>query len=236
MRPSLPITRPEFVTPRHLKQVLDVSTSSLLRWADANKIRFIRTLEGGRRLYHENDVRAQLGMPPVEAETNAPKKVGKTILYARVSSPHQRPDLERQCATLREQYPDGELIQDIGSGLNWKRTGLHAILERAIARGFTKLVVTHRDRLARIAVELIEWFLQKYSIELVVLGKSTSGDEGNDETELRDDLLAITTFFVARNNGLRSATNRKRRNNSSSSHGTNNDDDEKVKETEVINA
>jgi hypothetical protein len=39
-------------------------------------------------------------------------------------------------------------------------------------------------------------------------------DEGEDrcaEAELRDDLLAVTTYFVARNNGRRSAENKKRR-------------------------
>jgi hypothetical protein len=69
--------------------------------------------------------------------------------------------------------------------------------------------VAHRDRLARIGVELLEWLFQRHDSKLVVLDGT---EERQSETdELRDDLLAVVTFFVARNNGRRSAANRKRR-------------------------
>lgn len=69
--------------------------------------------------------------------------------------------------------------------------------------------MAHRDRLARIGVELLEWLFKRYDTKLVVLD---GAEEGQSETdELRDDLLAVITFFVARNNGRRSAANRKRR-------------------------
>jgi predicted site-specific integrase-resolvase len=42
------------------------------------------------------------------------------ICYARVSSDHQKEDLERQVEILDKLYPRKEIIKDIGSGLNFK--------------------------------------------------------------------------------------------------------------------
>lgn len=73
-----------------------------------------------------------------------------------------------------------------------------------------EVVVRHKDRLCRYGLELIEWILAKAGTKLVVLSQST--DQEPDATrELADDLLAITTIFVARHNGRRSADNRRRR-------------------------
>lgn len=209
-------SNPIYVTATHIREKHDISTATLVRWANANKVRVIRGpgLQGGRRLYHEQDVAAMLGNTGEETIQK------KTILYARVSSHHQSEDLERQLEDLkqsyRERYEDGddaEIIKDIGSGLNWKRSGLMSLLDRIHDKGdIGQIVVTYRDRLARIGVELLEWFFKKHSIEFLVLYK-TDDDPNcpNNINELRDDLLAITTFFVAKNNGLRAAANRKQR-------------------------
>nr|WP_317271460.1 recombinase family protein [Arthrospira sp. PLM2.Bin9] len=43
------------------------------------------------------------------------------MAYARVSSRGQKADLDRQAEKLLEVHPNGELITDIASGLNFKR-------------------------------------------------------------------------------------------------------------------
>ena len=116
--------------------------------------------------------------------------------YARVSAMHQQADLERQVADLHSTYPDHEVIQDIGSGLNWKRPGFKALLERVLHGLVQEIVVAHRDRLCRFAFEWLEQHFQHFKVRLVVLDTFAS-----PESELSDDLLAITTVFVARNNG-----------------------------------
>jgi hypothetical protein len=53
-----------------------------------------------------------------------------------------------------------------------------------------------------------DFFFAKTGTKLVVFGK----DQSEDATrELADDLLAITTVFVARHNGQRSAANKRRK-------------------------
>ena len=66
------------------------------------------------------------------------------ICYARVSSEHQRDDLERQIANLRQYYPKYEIVSDIGSGLNWKRRGFVALLERIHTGGIKEVVVIRK--------------------------------------------------------------------------------------------
>jgi predicted site-specific integrase-resolvase len=72
-----------------------------------------------------------------------------------------------------------------------------------------EVVVTYKDRLCRFGHELVEWIFEKANVKFVVLG---TNDNVQDLTrELSDDLLAITTVFVAKNNGFRAASLRKQR-------------------------
>lgn len=121
----------------------------------------------------------------------------ESIVYARVSSAHQKADLARQIADLRREHPSHRLVSDVGSGLNFKRRGLLAVLERVLAGVVDEVVVMHRDRLARYGVELLEFVFKEAGTRLVVLGLDGT-DESSETRELADDLLAITTVFVAR--------------------------------------
>lgn len=122
------------------------------------------------------------------------------VCYARVSQPKQKEDLDRQCELLRAKYPDGECIRDIGSGLNFKRKGLRALLGRALSGESITVVVTYKDRLARFGFDLIEWILQRNGGEVVVLNKVDT----SPVDELTRDLTAIITVFASRLHGLRS--------------------------------
>jgi putative resolvase len=132
------------------------------------------------------------------------------ICYARVSSEHQRKDLDRQIADLRQRFPGHEILSDVGSGLNWKRRAFTTLLERVHAGAVEEIVVTRKDRLCRFGSELVEWIFEKNGTRLVVLGSDIGADSG-EAGELAEDLLAIVTVFVARHNGLRSAANRRKR-------------------------
>ena len=151
---------------------------------------------GGKRLYRVGGVAALLGV----ADSNTIKR---GYVYARVSSIKQRPDLDRQITDLQQAYPQHVLVKDIASGVNFKRQGLRTLLERALAGMVSEVVVMHRDRLARLGYDLLEFIFSKVGVRLVV----HSRDEGvEEERDLADDLLA-----VASHNGRRAAANRKRR-------------------------
>lgn len=199
-----------YVTATHVRQHYDVSRSTLRRWAAT---RGLRTLNNGTRWrYSLIDIQRLVGVNN-DRYTATPQKA--RIAYARVSSEHQRHDLERQLDDLHHAFPDHELISDVGSGLNWHRSGFLSILDRVLAGMVEEVVVAHRDRLCRVAIELVEWLFVRAGCRLVV--HYSSSDDSNESgsstttTELADDLLSIVTVFVARHNGMRSAENRRRR-------------------------
>ena len=173
----------KYYSSREASKILDVHANTLRKWADDGTIETIKTASGQRRYNLEQYT-----------------KVGKltVVCYCRVSSAKQRDDLARQVDFMREKYPNAEIIKDVGSGLNFKRKGLKAILERAMRGDSIELVVAHRDRLARFGQDLIKHVIEFNGGKLVVLDQSAC----SPEEELTKDLLNILHVFSCRMHGL----------------------------------
>jgi len=127
--------------------------------------------------------------------------IKKKICYCRVSSRKQNSDLERQINLMQSNYPNYEIISDIGSGLNFKRKGLEKIIDMAIKGEIEEVVITYKDRLARFGYDLIEMILNKYSkatITIINQDKYQTKDE-----ELVKDIISIMNVYVAKINGMR---------------------------------
>ena len=56
---------------------------------------------------------------------------------------------------MKKKYKKYEIIEDIGSGINFNRRGLRKIIDLAIDKRVNKLVVAHKDRLTRFGFDLI---------------------------------------------------------------------------------
>ena len=167
---------------------LGLSTTTLRKYADEGKIKSIRT-PSGQRLF-DVDSFQQEGATASSA----------VVCYCRVSSAKQRDDLARQVQFMRDRYPEAEIIQDIGSGLNFKRKGLQSLLVRLMRGDQLQIVVACRDRLCRFGFELFDFMVQQNGGKLMVLDQSVHGPE----SELTADLLAILHIFSCRMHGLRS--------------------------------
>jgi predicted site-specific integrase-resolvase len=100
---------------------------------------------------------------------------------------------------MRNRYPEYEIIEDIGSGLNFKRKGLISLLESANRGEVEEVVVAHKDRLCRFGFDLIEWIINRAGGQVVVLQQ----DDLSPESELTKDLLTILHVFSGRMHGLR---------------------------------
>lgn len=186
-------------------KVLGVHPNTLRAWADSGKIKSMR-ISNGHRLYDLESLN-------IKNET-APKR---RICYARVSSATRKEELQQQVQLLKAQYPHYEIIQDIGSALSFKRKGLIQILEALKNSEVDEIVVTHRDRLGRFGVELIEWLLIQNGGRLVTLGENVT----SPQDELSKDLLAIMHHF-----GFRMRELRKYRELIKSEQGLTDEDDE----------
>ena len=175
-----------YIPLRKAVDFLGLHPHTLRKYADEGKIKSIKN-EAGQRLYD------------VESYQRGATRT-TVICYCRVSSPKQRDDLARQVDFMRQQYPDAEIIQDIGSGLNFKRKGLQALLVRFMRGEQLTIVVACRDRLCRFGFELFEFMVQQNGGQIMVLDKTVHCPE----TELTSDLLAILHVFSCRMHGLRS--------------------------------
>jgi putative resolvase len=129
---------------------------------------------------------------------------GRTVVYARVSSHDQRPDLDRQVARVMawaggRQLAVDQVVTEVGSALNGRRPKLARLLADAQA---TTIVVEHRDRLARFGVEQLQAALAAQGRRILVADPSETTDD------LVRDMVEVLTSFCARLYGRRGARNR----------------------------
>lgn len=181
---------------------LGVSISTLRRWDETGVLVAERTPKGHRR-YDVNKLHPNF-------YHNQPITNRKTIAYARVSSNDQKDDLDRQiqvlelyCASQGWQF---EIINDLGSGMNYHKKGLKQLLDGILNDEIGRLVLTHKDRLLRFGAELIFALCERKNVEIVIINQ---GENLSFEEELAQDVLEIITVFSARLYGSRSKKNKK---------------------------
>lgn len=174
-----------------------VNVVTVRRWEKAGRIRCERT-PGGHRRYSLADLDIK---PKVRAT--------KAVCYARVSTKNKTDDLERQVKVLEDFCNKNgyryETIQDIGSGLNYKKKGLIRLIDKIQKREFDKLVINYKDRLLRFGSEIIFRICELNGIEVEVIKES---EDKTYEEELVSDVLSIITAFSARLYGSRSHKNK----------------------------
>jgi putative resolvase len=180
-------------------EIFGVSIQTLRRWEADKTLVSHRKSSGGTRYY---DIDKLLGLKNTDSDL--------TIAYARVSSHDQKEDLTRQanllssyCITKGWNY---EVIQDLGSGMNYQKKGLKRLIDLILERKIKRLVLTHKDRLLRFGAELVFSLCEARQIEIVIINQ---GKETSFEEELAQDVLEIITVFSARLYGARSHRNKK---------------------------
>jgi len=186
-------------SPKNFSKLVGVSVFTLQRW-DRNGTLTAHRTPTNRRYYTHEQYLQYRGLISNEQ--------GKTIAYARVSSPSQKKDLLMQKDALRaycleHQIKVDQWIEDIGSALNYKRKGFNQIIEEIELGHVKRVVIVYEDRFVRFGYDWFEAFCERHGTEIVV----TNGEAFSPEQELVKDLRAIVTFFSARLQGLRSHKN-----------------------------
>ena len=186
-------------------KLLGVTIQTLRNWDKQGLLKPDELTKGGERRYK------------LETLKNINKNIKfnsdnlKTIAYARVSSHDQKDDLIRQVQILEmycsKQGFNYEVIQDLGSGINYYKKGLTKLLNLILEGQVKRLVLTHKDRLLRFGAELVFSICEAKGVEVIIINK---GDENPKfEEELAKDVLEIITVFSARLYGARSKKNKK---------------------------
>lgn len=180
-------------------RLFGVTPQTVRRWEREGAVLPVRRSKGGTRYYDLNQL---LGLKELESDL--------TVAYARVSSRDQKEDLKRQVERL-EMYCTAkgwtyEVIQDLGSGVNYRKKGLKRLIEKILNRQVKRVVLTHKDRLLRMGAELVFALCEARNVEVLIINQ---GEEPTFEEELVQDVLEIITVFSARMYGARSHKNRK---------------------------
>jgi excisionase family DNA binding protein len=185
------------LTPQEAATLLGVTVRTLHRWELDGKIKSTRTA-GGHRRYDIVDLISN------KSDTQL------TVGYARVSSHDQKKDLTRQVIVLESYCAKHgwgfEIIQDLGSGMNYKKKGLIRLIKLITSYQVERLVLTHKDRLLRFGSDLIFTLCEQFGTEVIIINRS---DDSTFEEDLASDVLEIITVFSARLYGSRSHKNKK---------------------------
>jgi putative resolvase len=186
-------------------KLLGVTIQTLRNWDKKSLLKPDDYTKGGERRYKIESLKR------INHNIIFNKDELKTIAYARVSSNDQKEDLIRQvqvlelyCAKAGFGY---EVIQDLGSGMNYYKKGLTRLLDLILEGKVKRLVITHKDRLLRFGAELVFAICEAKGVEVIIINQ---GEESKSfEEELAKDVLEIITVFSARLYGARSKKNKK---------------------------
>jgi predicted site-specific integrase-resolvase len=185
-----------FLTSTEAGKRIGVDKQTIRVWHKTGKLIPEYVTQGGQRRYSEEQINAFLSSKQNKSER-------KVIGYCRVSSAKQKGDLERQIERIKlyltAQGRPFEVIEDVGSGINYNKKGLQELI-RLICRGeVEKVVVLYKDRLMRFGFDLFKSICEQYNtlIEIVDISQKT------DQEELVEDLVQIVTVFSCKLQGQR---------------------------------
>ena len=193
----------KYYSAKTVTQILGVTAQTLRNWDKENKLKPTYVKSNGYRYYSEESILSY-------TQERKTKKEKNVIGYVRVSSKKQKDDLERQKEKiekyLKEKNKNYEIIEDIGSGINYNKPGLEKLIEKINKKEVDEIVVLYKDRLLRYGFELIEYFASLNNVKIRVLDKINK----IEDEELVEDLVQIITEFSCKIQGKRKSKTKKK--------------------------
>ena len=169
---------------KEVLELLQISRPTLTKYVKEGIIK-VHVLPNGRYDYDKESV-YQLFNKGVER---------KTYIYARVSTPKQKADLENQIQMLKQfcfanGYSVSKVFSDIASGISFeKRKDFFRMLDDVLAGKVERVVISYKDRLSRVGFELFHHLFKKYHCEIVVM--SEVGSEKLDSEEIFEEIISL---------------------------------------------
>lgn len=190
----------ELISIGKFAKIVGVTPTTLRRMHESGELMPYHISNGGTRYYSKEQLKLFV-----------PEKENKKIVvgYCRVSTLSQKDDLKTQVTNVKSYMCakgyQFEIIEDIGSGINYKKKGLQKLVSKINNKEISKVVILYKDRLVRFGFELIEYLCSINDVEIEIIDNTTQ----REEQELTDDLIQIITVFANRLYGQRSKKTKK---------------------------
>ena len=165
-------------------QILQITRPTLTKYVKTGKIKI--TVKGNGQYDYDADSVYKMLNKDIER---------KTYLYARVSTPKQKKDLENQIQLLKHYcfqngYAINGIFSDIASGISFEnRKDFFKMIDDIIAGRVKTVVITYKDRLSRVGFELFSYLFKKYGCEIIVI--SEVGSEKLDSEEIFEEIISL---------------------------------------------
>ena len=163
--------------PKDFAELLNVSVKTLQRW-DRDGILVAKRTPTDRRYYTYDQY---LEFKGIKKDVDR-----KTVIYTRVSTNTQKDDLFNQVKFLQD-FTNAkgmivdEIIEDIGSGLNYNRKKWNKLIEEVMENKIDTIVITHKDRFIRFGYEWFEKFLLKFNTKILVVNNEFLSPQKEDK-------------------------------------------------------
>ena len=178
---------------KKIRQILQVSSQCLYQMRITGRIK-TKQISDKKYLYK---------LPEKFISNTEPK----IAIYARVSTPKQKKDLDNQINYLRQyivsngNIVDNSLIfSDIASGMNENRKGLNNLITEIISGTVNKVIISNRDRLTRFGYGYLKSLFDRYNCEIIEVNLT---EDNSFEQELTYDLISIIHHFSMKFYGKR---------------------------------
>jgi len=186
----------KILKPKEVSELLNVTVWTLQNWDRQGKLKAFRNPKTNRRYYTDNQLNEFLGRKNRISD--------KIIIYARVSSNSQKPDLESQVDFLKQYanakgYIVDETITEIGGGLNYNRKKWNNLLQMIEEKRIIKVIISHKDRFIRFGFDWFAGYVKKYGCEI----EAVNNEATSPQDEMIQDLISIIHCFSCRIYGLR---------------------------------
>ena len=170
-------------------KILNISRQTLVKYVKNGDIRVV--MQTNKQYdYNEEDVYRKAGLS--ENRVN--------VVYARVSTPKQKRDLENQAETLinycnANGVKVDKVYKDIASGMNFDRKQFRSMLEDVLNYRISSIYITYKDRFSRISFDMFERLFLEYNCKIIVINKIESTTE-DDEKEVFSDIISMLHCFA----------------------------------------
>ena len=173
----------KFYSAKTVTKILGVTAQTLRNWDKENKLKPTYVKSNGYRYYSEELILAYTQERKTKKNLNV---IGYTRVYKEneIELSKQKENIEKY---LKERYEHYEIIEDIGSGINYNKPALLKLIEKINKKEVDVIVVLYKDRLLRFGFELVEHFASLNNVKIEVLDKI---DKTQDE-ELLETLKEI---------------------------------------------